>query len=76
MLGKSKISLAGYDGYSSIPQNNYYSEQMILGLPFEVLDDRNRSVAEQIKTFQKTMQINFITPSIYSIKANKYYKNN
>lgn len=66
LLGKNDVTLAGYDGYTPNVRDNYYSEEMIISQSSETLQKRNEDIREQIKQYQQTMHIDFLTPSQYT----------
>jgi 4-hydroxy 2-oxovalerate aldolase len=66
ILKKDQVTLAGFDGYVSNVRENYYSEDMIISQPSEALYERNKNIKEQIKQYQQTMHIDFLTPSQYT----------
>ena len=67
-IGISNITAAGFDGFSTNPHDNYYSDSMILNVPAEIIDARNKNVAEQIIKITRNINIDFLTPSVYADK--------
>lgn len=64
MLGVEKVSLAGFDGFLE-NGNNYargYHGEFVIGTK-----DDNDKIAGEIKEIEKTVRINFLTPTNYNL---------
>ena len=64
-LGISKVSLAGFDGYSASSVDNYFDEKLSLGTSVETKLEKNDLIATAIRLIQKEIDLEFITPSYY-----------
>lgn len=65
-LGVKHVALAGFDGYSTSPAKNYCSQEMILTASNKVADARNTAIDRQLTEMRKEINVEFITPTIYS----------
>lgn len=63
--GINAVALAGYDGFRYSAANNYYDEKMINNVQYEKQEQLNRSIITYFTKLRKTMDITFITPTIY-----------
>lgn len=63
--GLKKVYLAGFDGFSSNENRNYYTKKIADNLPPDEANRKNRSIYTQIKALKEKIEINFLTPSIY-----------
>lgn len=63
--GVKKIKIAGMDGYSFLGKNNnYYDMQLEFDFSKEATL-RNSFISKELKEFNKIMDIEFITPTLY-----------
>lgn len=65
-IGIRSLSIAGMDGYSHTDKNVYVNEDMSFDFRNDA-DSRNRAIADEISFLKKSINILFITPSIYNI---------
>ncbi|MBR4761466.1 MAG: aldolase catalytic domain-containing protein [Clostridia bacterium] len=65
-LGASKILLAGFDGFSSDINGNYFSSELKRPVTVDQLDTKNRMFADFIKEKSRQTDIEFVTDSIYA----------
>lgn len=65
-IGVRSIALAGYDGFDYVSSKNYFDEKMIDSVEYEKQRLTNLAIIEYFKTIGKSLNIKFITPSIYS----------
>lgn len=63
--GVKKVNLAGYDGFSYSEQNNYCDERLISNVRYERQTELNMSMKKYFKNIRRSMEICFITPTIY-----------
>ncbi len=63
--GVKKVNLAGYDGFSYSEQNNYCDERLISNVRYERQTKLNMSMKKYFKNIRRSMEICFITPTIY-----------
>lgn len=64
--GANLVFLAGYDGFHTNPYENYHTDTLRINMPAEIIESKNLSIAAQLKILSKEMDIQFITPSIYT----------
>jgi len=64
-IGEKDVYIAGYDGFSDDIHENYCDEQLINSSVTEIFTERNHSVAEQLLSIMKRINIHFLTPSRY-----------
>lgn len=62
---QNKIYLAGFDGYSPSPSDNYVDKDMMLVTNKELLQQMNEGVIKEISTLKTKLNIKFVTPSKY-----------
>ena len=65
-LGASEILLAGFDGFSSDINGNYFSSELKRPVTVDQLDTKNRAFSEFIKEKSKKTNISFVTDSVYT----------
>jgi len=66
-LNVKKVFLAGFDGYSYDNTQNYADKNMIINTSNKVITDLNLGISEVLTELTKKLDMNFITPSLYSI---------
>lgn len=64
-LGVKKVDVAGFDGYVSKDTGNYIRTNMEYNFDKEKVERLNKYVKEKIAEFEKLLNINFITESLY-----------
>lgn len=64
-LKPHKIYLAGLDGYS-VESDNYYKNSLNIYQDSERMSALNKAICCKISSVQKTMNLEFVTPSIYN----------
>ncbi len=65
-LGKQKVYIAGFDGYSTNPKDNYFDEQLSLGTSLSLKLQKNGLIRDRVKEISKQIEVEFITESMYS----------
>ena len=65
-IGIKKIYIAGFDGFDETVKNNYYTEKMMNSVNPENISDKNYSIATQLHRLEKSIDIEFLTPSKYT----------
>lgn len=65
-IGIEKVSVAGMDGYSSSYTHNYFDSSLEYDFSKECTD-RNSLISDEIKEIKKVMNVEFITPTHYSL---------
>lgn len=69
-LGVGSVSVAGLDGFSSMPSENYVVDSLLNTTNFEELNKKNAVIYGQLRNFEKNIKINFITNSLYNENTN------
>lgn len=64
-IGVSSVSVAGFDGYSANPRDNYFDEKLSLGTSLETKLQKNEKIKRQVRTLGSSIDIRFLTPSMY-----------
>ena len=65
-VGVKELILAGFDGFSSNPNDNYVESSMLMDVETERLMKMNIATAEKLKQLRTQMQIEFLTSSVYA----------
>lgn len=64
-MGIEMVYIAGFDGYSTNPKENYYDETLSLGTSINVKLQKNEMIRKKISEFKNQITITFVTTSIY-----------
>lgn len=64
-IGVKKVAVAGFDGYSANPQDNYFNENLSMGTSLGIKLKRNELIKKSVTDFSKILDIHFITKSLY-----------
>lgn len=64
-IGKKKVELAGFDGFSSNANANYFVDTIADHSTTEIADKKTVDIANQLSKIMKAMKIKFLTPSKY-----------
>jgi 4-hydroxy 2-oxovalerate aldolase len=59
------ISIAGFDGFSANPDDNYFATGMSLGSNMASKMYKNEMIREQVSKIREQIELNFVTPSLY-----------
>jgi 4-hydroxy 2-oxovalerate aldolase len=66
-LGIQKVTLAGIDGYSYNPHENYATDNMAFyDIGTTAFKEKNEGLGQMLKEYSKEISIEFLTPSILS----------
>lgn len=65
LLGVKKILIAGMDGYSNNPDENYADQKMILFAEREMTEKRNAGMSLVLRELSKEIEIEFVTTPKY-----------
>lgn len=65
-IGIKKAYLAGHDGYSAIPEENYYNDEMIMGSSPISKINKNKLLKNELNKLGEKIDIIFITPTRYT----------
>lgn len=60
-----QVVLAGFDGFSEDSRKNYYSDFMEFSVDYAYLTEVNAAIREKLPKLQASMDISFLTPSMY-----------
>lgn len=63
--GVNDFALAGYDGFEQSASQNYFDDRLINNATSEQQMQNNLAMTEHFKKLRKTVNIRFITPSLY-----------
>ncbi len=63
--GAGDIALAGFDGFHHRQNGNYYSEEWTLEVDPAAVHEKQKRIGRQLDHLAESMQITFITPSVY-----------
>ena len=66
-IGVKEINLAGLDGFSTIPAENYVSSELINNAKENEFDERNEIMSEELRKISKIIKLNFITKTHYQL---------
>ena len=66
-IGIKEVNIAGLDGFSNIPTENYVSNELINNAKENEFDERNQIMSEELKNFSEKIKLNFITKTQYLI---------
>lgn len=61
----SEVALAGFDGYSSANESNYFISQMEYEFLKQRGEDIMSDVNKNLQSFKEKINLNFITPTLY-----------
>ena len=64
-IGISKIALAGYDGFDTVGTDNYFDGKLNLNVQYKNRENMNTSMKIYFDNLRRSMEVEFITPSIY-----------
>lgn len=64
-MGIRDVSVAGFDGFSSNPEDNYFAQGLSMGSSITSKVEKNKLVSNEVKGLQKRIKINFLTESLY-----------
>ena len=64
-LGLHRVYIAGYDGFSSRPKDNYFDQKLVNSVDLEKMQKKTVSIGKQLKEIKKYMEIVSLTPSKY-----------
>lgn len=61
------INVAGLDGFSNIPVENYVTNDLVNNAKVSEFDERNEIMSDELNKIQDKIKMNFITKTIYKI---------
>lgn len=64
-MGTHEVFIAGFDGFSTDPEENYFVKGMSMGSSIASKVEKNRVVSEELKLFEKKLDIHFLTKTLY-----------
>ena len=65
-MNPKEINLAGFDGFSSNINENYYKKEMRKPVSEEQADNRNKFYKRYIESVGNKVPVSFVTPSMYN----------
>lgn len=65
-MGVHEVAIAGFDGFSSNPEDNYFVQGLSMGSSIESKVEKNKLVSNEVRLLQKKIDIHFLTASIYN----------
>lgn len=68
--GAKQIYLAGFDGFHHRHNENYYSRELQLEVDEELVQEKQKRIREQLALLSGSLQISFLTPSVYEEEKN------
>lgn len=63
--GIKKVLIAGMDGYSPNPEENYADQRMSLYTERKLAEEKNEGMTEVLKDYQKLIEVEFLTTPKY-----------
>lgn len=66
-VGVKEVALAGFDGYSTAQENNYFNSNFEYSFECNQARDINEYVINSIKNMKEELKVEFITDSFYDI---------
>lgn len=66
-VGVKQVHLAGFDGFTSDPERNYFGTNMSLGTKLDTKIKKNELKKQEIRRINELVKINFITRSLYEV---------
>jgi len=66
-IGVQQVAAAGFDGYSTEKSTHYYSSEMEYNFVKHKEEEINRYVNKMLSEFAETMNVKFITTTLYKI---------
>lgn len=64
-LGIHYVAIAGFDGFSADPKENYFSKELSLGSNVEDKLIRNKHTKDVVEQMVTSIKMEFLTPSMY-----------
>lgn len=64
-IGINEIAIAGFDGFSSNPEDNYFTSELSMGSPLQAKLKKNKLISTELEHIKEKLIITFITPSKY-----------
>ncbi len=64
-VGVKQVGLAGFDGFTSDPERNYFGKNMSLGTKLDTKIKKNELKKQEIRRINELVRISFITRSLY-----------
>lgn len=70
----NKLFLAGFDGLSPNTAENYYDEILTVDFDEKWMEQTNEAISEKLPEYEKMIEMEFITESLYDIKMSNQVK--
>ena len=68
-IGIKSVTIAGLDGFSTIPTENYVANEMINNAKVSEFDERNNIMSEELSSLESYIEIDFLTSTLYKTKT-------
>ncbi len=68
-IGVKRVMLAGFDGFKTDSEKNYYDESLRRPMTRQDVNERNHKTETYLKRLNEEMIIEFVTPSDYKLKV-------
>lgn len=68
VVGIKQVSIAGMDGYGAYRNGNYYEQQLEEDTFAAQASKRNQLIEDELKAIGRTIDLSFITPSVYKLQ--------
>lgn len=68
--GIRAVTLAGFDGFKSRYNENYYSDELNLKIEEDELNEKQSRIKKQLQEMQKVMELRYLTHSVYKETKN------
>lgn len=65
-IGISQISIAGFDGYGAVSEENYYDKSLALGTSISLKMKRNTLIKNEVYKLREQIELHFLTESKYT----------
>lgn len=66
-VGIKEVFIAGLDGFSNIPTENYVSNELINNARENEFDERNTIMSDELIKFARNIKLNFVTNTNYKL---------
>ena len=68
--GINRVYVAGYDGFS-LTSDNYYQSDLNNSVERAAINKKNEAIGQQLSLLRESMELIFVTPSIYAREVSK-----
>ena len=64
-MGIKEVSVAGFDGFSLVPEDNYFAKGLSMGSSIASKVEKNAQLSKEVQLLRNKIDICFLTPSLY-----------